>query len=488
MKKRPILQAIPMLLICLLWLTACDSSTNITAETTVLPEETSVEQTPVLQASSEQEAEASELYIYYPFRGSMIESSLSLVPSKEAPGQYDLRLYDASDRIVQQFSCGVLTEPMDFFYDDLVGDSSADLEIFSEESQTGFLVAWDWKTDKFCEDVIEIPRYDKVAGNRFMTSGEDALSNRQEYHIYEIYEGTKSPEEIRRWTLQKDTGMLAIWDCMKKQNLFEGKVELDEENNVVNQEYYDHLFWSRNYSIDNDPKKPTVSVWVESEISHMEEYPDRETFLANFGFAGKSPIYQYYNLQNDLELELYLDEETGWACGLHHWYHYTKDLEKIDYPDGFALCSIEDIDWKEADPFDLTSVQGETGQNQVIAYEENLEYTEDHKPDYFESKGVITWLKDGHDGEDKDSILRINLTYRDDGTLFYRSYSHNPYMFGTGCMSMYSYYDEAERMVYEYDYITHGAFDYYYIYEGAGRKPKYCLRLDNMYPALMRYR
>ena len=488
MKKLPILKTITILIICLLWLTACDSSTNITAETTVLPEDAPVEQKSVLQTSPEQKTEDSEIRIYFPFTGSMVEYSLSLVPSKEAPGQYDLRLCDASDRIVQQFPCGTLSEPLDCFYDDLIRDSYKDLEIFSEGSQTGILVVWDWKSDQFCEDVIEIPRYDKVVGNHFMTSSEDALSNRQENRIYEVYEGAKSPEEIRRWTLQKDTGILTIWDCMEEQNIFEGKVELDEENNVINREYYDHLFWGDTYSIGNDPKTPKVSVWVASETSHMEEYPDRETFLANFGFADKSPIYQYFNVQSDLELELYLDEETGWVCGLHHWYGYTKDREKIDSPDGFALCSIRDIDWKEADPFDLKSVQGITGENQVTAYEENLEYTKDNKPDYFESKGVITWLKDGHDGEDKDSILRINFTYRDDGTLFYRSYNHNPYMFGTGCMSMYSYYDEAERMVYEYDYITHGALDFYYIYEGAGRTPKYCLRLDNMYPDMMRYR
>ena len=488
MKKLPILRAITILLICLLWLTACDSSTNITAETTELPEETSVEQKPVLQISPEQKTEDSEIHIYFPFTGSMVEYSLSLVPSKEAPGQYDLRLCDASDRIVQQFPCGPLTEPLDCFYDDLVRDTYEDLEIFSEGSQTGILVVWDWKSDKFCEDIIEIPRYDKVAGNRFMTSSEDALSDRQENRIYEVYEDTKSVEELRIWTLQKDTGMLTIWDCMEEQNIFEGKVGLDEENNVVNQEYYDHLFWNDNYSIGDDPKPPAISVWVESETGHEEEYPDRETFLANFGFADKSPIYQYFNVQNDLELELYLDEETGWGCGLVHWYGYTKDRGKIDHPRGFAFSSIRDADWEETDPFDLKSVQGTTGENQVIAYEENLEYTENNKPDYFESKGVITWLKDGHDGEDKDSIIRINFIYRDDGTLFYRSYSHNPYMFGTGCMSMYSYYDEAERIVYEYEYITHGALEFYYIYEGAGRKPKYCLQLDYIYPVMIRYR
>lgn len=487
MKKLPLLKTITLFLICLLWLTAC-SSPDIAIETTSLSEEMSTEQMPVLQTSFEQEAEESEIHIYFPFPGSMIESSLSLVPSKGTPGQYDLRLYDASGRIVQQFPCGALTEPMDFFYDDLVHDTYEDLEIFSEGSQTGILVVWDWKADKFCEDIIEIPRYDKVVGNRFMTSSEDALSNRLEHRIYEVYEGAKDPEEIRIWTLQKDTGMLAIWDCMKKQNIFEGKVELDEENNVINREYYDHLFWSRIYSIGNDPETPTISVWVESETSHMEEYPDRETFLANFGFADKSPIYQYFNVQNDLELELYLDETTGWSCGLVHCYSYTKDWEKIDYPHGFAFSSIRDADWKEADPFNLKSVKGTTGENQVIAYEENLEYTKDNKPDHFDSKGVITWLKDGHDGEDKDSILCINLTYRDDGTLFYRSYKHNPYMFGTGCMSMYSYYDEAERLVYTYEYITHGAFEYYYIYEGAGRKPKYCLKLDYIYPVMIRYR
>ena len=257
MKKLPILKTITILIICLLWLTACDSSTNITAETTVLPEDAPVEQKSVLQTSPEQKTEDSEIRIYFPFTGSMVEYSLSLVPSKEAPGQYDLRLCDASDRIVQQFPCGTLSEPLDCFYDDLIRDSYKDLEIFSEGSQTGILVVWDWKSDQFCEDVIEIPRYDKVVGNHFMTSSEDALSNRQKNRIYEVYEGAKSPEEIRRWTLQKDTGILTIWDCMEEQNIFEGKVELDEENNVINREYYDHLFWGDTYSIGNDPKTPT---------------------------------------------------------------------------------------------------------------------------------------------------------------------------------------------------------------------------------------
>ncbi|MDE5933510.1 MAG: hypothetical protein K2H40_13670, partial [Lachnospiraceae bacterium] len=143
--------------------------------------------------------------------------------------------------------------------------------------------------------------------------------------------------------------------------------------------------------------------------------------------------------------------------------------------------------------FNMKSVDGTDGANQVEAYEERLDYREDGQPDYFESQGFIEWLKDGGAPEDvKDTLLQISYIYRDDGTLYYRGYRHNSSVFGTTFCNLNSYYDERGRVSYEDGYITHGTYFYYYFYENDGKKPKYCLALDDnlgyYIPVMIRYK
>ena len=75
-------------------------------------------------------------------------------------------------------------------------------------------------------------------------------------------------------------------------------------------------------------------------------------------------------------------------------------------------------------------------------------------------------------------IEDLHYVYRDDGTLYYRDYTHNPMIFGTTFCSLESYYDKSGRVVYESGYITHGRLEYYYIYKDEGDKPEYLLEID----------
>lgn len=52
-------------------------------------------------------------------------------------------------------------------------------------------------------------------------------------------------------------------------------------------------------------------------------------------------------------------------------------------------------------------------------------------------------------------------------------------MFGTTFLNLNSFYDENGRISYEDGYITHGTYYYYYFYDDDGKKPKYCLAVDD---------
>ena len=226
---------------------------------------------------------------------------------------------------------------------------------------------------------------------------------------------------------------------------------------------------------------------------HTAEYTDRQSLLEEFGFGNEEPAYVVYGSNGNLSLELYMDEMTGTAAGFVHEYRFTSDRTKLDYLFGFTIYAIYAQEWEEPDPFDRKSVNGSDGADEVRDYEEILNYREDGQLDHFQSQGIIDWLRDeGDEEESKDTILQISCVYRDDGTLFYRKYWHNSFIFGTAFCAMDSFYDEAGRISYQEGYITHGSYLYYYFYEGDGRQPKYCLVLDDnlgyYIPVMMRYR
>ncbi len=440
------------------------------------------------------------------------DAELILVCVDESAGTYELRLYDKDKNIMQQIPCGELTENISFFYNDLTSDGDEDLEIFSSDSQNMLLFISDYRmreTGKlFLDEAAEVPIID-VYG-RIVLGVVDDL-----YDIDTVYERNEEKNDLTArgsLKLQKEDDTLEIWDYLENKNIFEGKVALQEDGSLVNEEYYQYLCWGNLYRFWEGTEDDTIPVWVsETEkegesgeqsgfewaqktvfgnTGHSTEYESRQTFLADFGFADKAPFYQYYDNRGSLQLELYLDEASGKGCGLIYDYYYTYQLEKRESAYGFAFDAVYQGEWEPSDPYTLTTVEGSTGEDAGREYEEITEYTEDGKIDYYKSTAFVDWIGP-EEKEEKDMLLEINYIYRDDGTLYYRDYHHNSMVFETTFCSLDSYYDELERVVYERGYITHGSIHEYYIYDNGGKEPKYYLSLDDnlgyCIPTLVRF-
>lgn len=220
-------------------------------------------------------------------------------------------------------------------------------------------------------------------------------------------------------------------------------------------------------------------------------YESRQALLEDWGFAEEAPFYQYYDQEGKLLLELYLDEETLKGCGIRYFAGSSAEAEEqLQEMQAFTIDGAVADTWQEADPFSVTSYDGNDGKEGVSDYGEHYEYTEDGRLSSYRSWGTIDWLGDPEDEAVMD-ILEIEYVYREDNTLACRSYVHNPHIFGTTCCTMTSYYDEAQRLVYENSYITHGTYEDYYIYRDDGDKPAYFLGVDNnlgdSIPVLIKY-
>lgn len=168
-----------------------------------------------------------EISVDFPFYESE-DFILTLISSEEADGEYILMLRDRDGQLLQQIPCGILTEPVTFSYDGIAYGSWRDLEIFSADSDKGLFFRW--KDDRFSEQPVQIPRYEEILSGAMLTVTEDG--GIQEKHIYQLNEFKDRVEEVRSWSLNRDSSMLKIEDCLRPQTLFEGNVVLDEAGSL----------------------------------------------------------------------------------------------------------------------------------------------------------------------------------------------------------------------------------------------------------------
>lgn len=396
-----------------------------------------------------------------------------------------------------------VTGPLTFSFDGLAYASWYDLEVFSADSDTGLLFIW--KDDRFSPTPIGIPRYEECRGQAMLTVAEDEEVCEKE--LYLLNEDRNRIEKARSYVLHRNTAELTIWDEIEKRYLFEGTARLDENGNSVNEKYFDALLWGDLPILSDYREEESIHVWVGEEpepreereaaeinsyedmqyvlygnSGHAEEYESREALLADFEFKGSKPVYQYFDQNGSLGLELYMDEDREQACGFVYTNRTDSNLEKVAEASGFTLCSIPEAKWNGNDPFAFQSVYGTTGEEQACVkdYEENVVYNDFGKPDCFVSRGRV----EGWSAEDMmQDILRIEFVYREDGTLYYRHYYHTHQVFGTTLQGLDSYYDAHGRVIYESGYITHGWLEYYYIYEdgdgGSADQPAYVLEFDH---------
>lgn len=192
-------------------------------------------------------------------------------------------LYDESGQLLQEFPCGIPKEELVFRFDRLfpLYYYEADLIVFPADAQEtgaeGLCYSWNHEEKKFMEEPVSIPWYqeDSVKGQAFMTV--TAEENGETNTIYRINEGSGKVVELRKWTLRKkeETGeeILHIWDCLERHDLYYGKVERNDLGNLVNDKYYQYLFWGNLkgfWSWENDSE-------IETEKVHTWRY--RKSYL-----------------------------------------------------------------------------------------------------------------------------------------------------------------------------------------------------------------
>lgn len=418
--------------------------------------------------------------------------TVALVASEEIAGQCDLQVCDSQGDIVQQFSCGALAMPVTFRYDDLDCDTCPDLEIFSSECASGLLFpfAQGQDTDSsggavFEEEAIEIPYYTEADQNHMLVCAEHADNMRcTEKTIYQLNRDRRRADAVRQWRFWKDTGVLEIWDCLEQDMIFAGEPDLNEHGEPVNADYYNFLLWHDIPQLMSEAEELHTSGMIarpdrngSGYTGSGAAYTDQQSLLAEYGFEGQTPLTKYRDIWGDHTVELYVDEAAGKALGFVHTRQFTSDLDQQETICCFVVEQIQEAVWEEPDPFDTTAVDGTSGADQVEDYEETAEYTADGRLRHFCAMGDITWLKDAK-ADGKDILVKMDYIYRDDGTLYYREYHHNGYVFGSTNCAVSSFYDAAGRICHEEGYITHGNILSCYFYDDAGRKPSYCLTLD----------
>lgn len=234
-----------------------------------------------------------------------------------------------------------------------------------------------------------------------------------------------------------------------------------------------------------------VYAYIEGEFKgdRGKPYSGVEEFLKAFSLEEAVPFYEYYDINGNLQMTFYYDEETKKGCGIRYIYSKSEDsfLELVGTK-GFVFEGFESEKWEEPDIYSVKSIDGYDGSSSVKNYNEETIYDKEGRITSFLSTGILYLL-----GEEEkiEKVININFEYRENGTLMYKDYWHHALVFGSYGCSIDSFYDERERVLYEDVYITHGSYDFYYIYTDDSRKPAYCLWLDNnigvWVPTLIRY-
>ena len=208
-------------------------------------------------------------------------------------------------------------------------------------------------------------------------------------------------------------------------------------------------------------------------------FEDSDSFLEAFGFEDAEPFYEFY-ADGKLELTLYYDEKTQLGCSDYgsNW--------------GFCFLGLEEKEWSGylwgdyMEPVVVYSglrpedYMGDYSYDEIKEYNDAgqlIEYRVTNIADLTAEYTNIENLKDGT--VLWNDALVVSYSYNDDGTLAYRKYNHNLYLFGSNTGTLETWFDEKGRPIYEQAYITHGTLNWFYIYEDEDEIPEYILYVDN---------
>lgn len=448
-------------------------------------------ETAMVQEREAPASEATEIAVDYPF--SYGEEGWSLVLRES--GKEDAQdgdsverrffLYDENEQLLQEFSCGIEAKEavlrFDAFFDHYY---NKDMVVYPADAQEtgadGLCYQWDSKTQRFVEEPVTIPWYQEgsVRDEAFLVCGKGngAEESVETKTIYRINERTREVVELRRWTVRGDakTGeeSLCIRDCLEEQDIYTGNVIRYDTGDLKNEKYYQYLFWEGLKTFWGDENDSPIR-FCNEQLERIE-YKDKQAFLADHGFVGAEPFYEYRDRFGNLIMELYFDQQAGRGCGICYYFSFNDKLEKRVTRDGFAFEEVETGVWEPQEEFSKLTVYGDDVSKYASGYKEIYEYTDDGKISSFEASGMDLVDRVPMEVE----LLSLDYIYRDDGTLYHREYDHYAKFFSSTRQSVGGDYDKQGRLVYQSSYITHGEMDEYYIYNGNHTEPEYYLFLD----------
>lgn len=266
-----------------------------------------------------------------------------------------------------------------------------------------------------------------------------------------------------------ETGSISSSDIMKyEKNGLRHTYEREYDEIPVN-----ILEWNMDADVAGVEENKCIRVDVAKSTS-MEHYwyLNEKSFVEDFGFAGATPFYEYNDLEDNLYMKLYFDEETEEGCGIIY-------LER-GWNYGFAFSEVMHEKWAGmVDYFDIGCAygDGDTGKNLADeSYVENYEYDNEGRVIHFESTGVFDWYSDE---PERCIIMELDFEYDERGKLLERSYCHATRAFGSTYACWDCVFDEQERILYELIYVTHGDVQNFYIYFSDREKPDYVLLVDS---------
>jgi predicted small lipoprotein YifL len=176
------------------------------------------------------------------------------------------------------------------------------------------------------------------------------------------------------------------------------------------------------------------------------------------------PFYQYFDDNDDLQLELYYDTAKEEGVGVYHDRNYS--YYGGEGMEAFPVGAYEHGAWRD----DKFSPRTEYHDAESLA-----EYTFYRS---YNTKGQLTHIDSYETLEyNGEAVVSLHFIYRANGTLKQKSCSYRPERFGTSRSSENCYYDSKERLAYVRAYLTSGAVEDYYIYQGNNKTPSYRLSI-----------
>lgn len=241
-------------------------------------------------------------------------------------------------------------------------------------------------------------------------------------------------------------------------------MNVTEEENVV------LVTWEDTY-IDEDElwthelyyRDKVWSIEIENEI-------EKAQFLRSQGIGeSDKPFYSYYDEDGEHLLDIYYDIELKRGSGIS----YGVNGNGNPVISGFGIGEWVSEVWQDK-KFNVNDREADL--SGIEDSEEIFEYNDDGKLTSYRLEGTITGWGDPF----KDDIVKIEFSYREDGSLRAKMCQYNHRIFGTYGRGESHYFDKQERLVYVSAYVTHGFLEDFYIYIGDDTEPSWRLTLDHM--------